>query len=135
MCIRLHSNQFYIIAKQFKSLFQWELSQLFLFRNFNTNWKNNLNCLAIIQNWFECKRMHTIVYNCKAYQYYESLLKIRSLSGHNLWLTGGQHFLYAVLFITWRDFHFVKIFLKSWSKQSNHSLFSFNQITTKWDNN
>jgi hypothetical protein len=54
VCVRLHSNQF-------KSLFQWELFQLSLFYNFSTNWKNNLSCGAIIENWFECKRMQLYV--------------------------------------------------------------------------
>ncbi len=56
----LHSNQFCIIARKLKLFFQWELFQLCLFHNFKTNWKNNLNFCAIIQNWFECK--HTLLY-------------------------------------------------------------------------
>jgi hypothetical protein len=48
------------------------------------------------------------------------------LSGHNLWPTEAMHSLYAVSLITWHDFYAVKIFLKSSSKRSHHSLFSNN---------
>ncbi len=62
------------------------------------------------------------------------------ISGHDLWHTGGQKFLYAILLITWHDFNDVKIFLKSDSERSDHSLFrskttGFSDTSKDWMRN
>ncbi len=116
-CVRLHSNQFCIIAQQFELFFQ---SVLKLSNKHNSN--NDFNSRAIIQNWFKCKRTHT---------YVKRINVTNSYWKFNFWgvitcdLLKRYIYLLAVLFICWRDFHAVRIFLKSWSKRSNHSILSF----------
>ncbi len=63
----------------------------------------------------------------KLYKTHESLLKIKSLSGHNSLPTGAMHFLYTISIMTSHVFHAVKIFLKSEGKRLDTSLFSINE--------
>jgi hypothetical protein len=81
-------------------------------------------------NWLECKRTQLYVKHINSMNLYWKW---------DLWAIITCDLLerctfYVVLFITWHDFHALKMFLKSSSKRSHHSLFRcFKNYSNFWN--